>query len=76
MYQIMIILMEEHKKARLAKNDYIGIYDGGDSLTFDKESWKKMKKKIKAYITINYKETFSTMYDSHIIGLFPENENI
>ena len=76
MYQIMIILMEEHKKARLAKNDYIGIYDGGDSLTFDKESWKKMKKKIKAYITINYKETFSMMYDSHIIGLFPENENI
>ena len=76
MYQIMIILMEEHKKARLAKNDYIGNYDGGDVLTFDKESWKKMKKKIKDYITVNYKETFSEMYDSHIIGLFPEDENI
>lgn len=76
MYQIMIILMEEHKKARLAKNDYIGNYDGGDVLTFDKESWKKMKKKIKDYITVNYKETFSEMHDSHIIGLFPEDENI
>lgn len=76
MYQIMIILMEEHKKARLAKNDYIGNYDGGDVLTFDKESWKKMKKKIKDYITMNYKETFSEMHDSHIIGLFPEDENI
>ena len=76
MYQIMIILMEEHKKARLAKNDYIGNYDGGDVLTFDKESWKKMKKKIKDYITVNYKATFSEMHDSHIIGLFPEDENI
>lgn len=76
MYQIMIILMEEHKKARLAKNDYIGNYDGGDVLTFDKESWKKMKKKIKDYITVNYKEIFSEMHNSHIIGLFPEDENI
>lgn len=76
MYQIMIILMEEHKKARLAKNDYIGNYDGGDILIFDKESWKRMKKKIKGYITVNYKETFSEMHNSHIIGLFPEDENI
>ena len=25
---------------------------------------------------MNYKETFSEMHDSHIIGLFPEDENI
>lgn len=70
MYQIMLILMEEHKKARLGKG-YIGIYDGGDSLVFDKETWKKMRKKILKYISENYKENFSNMQDDYIVGLFP-----
>lgn len=70
MYQIMIILMEEHKKARLGKN-YIGIYNGGDSLVFDKPTWKKMKKKISKYISDNYKDLFFEMQEDYIIGLFP-----
>ena len=70
MYQIMIVLMEEHKKARLGKN-YIGIYDGGDSLVFDKPTWKKMKKKILRYISDSYKDLFSEMQEDYIIGLFP-----
>lgn len=70
MYQIMIILMEEHKKARLGKN-YIGIYDGGDSLVFDKPTWKKMKKKILRYISDSYKDLFSERQEDYIIGLFP-----
>ena len=72
MYQIMIILMEEHKKARLCK-DSIGYYDGANTLTFDKKQWEKMKKKILFLLSENYKEFFKNMNDKYIIGL---RENI
>ena len=74
MYQIMIILMEEHKKARLCK-DSIGYYDGANTLTFDKKQWEKMKKKILFLLSENYTEFFKNMNDKYIIGLFPEEKD-
>lgn len=76
MYQIMIILMEEHKKARLGKS-HIGFHDGGDLLVFDKKTWdKEVRNKIKKYISINYRENFKEMSLDYIIGLFPEENSL
>lgn len=74
-YQIMLILMEEHKKARLGE-EFIGEYDGGNELLFDPISWKKMKKKIIKYISVNYKENFKRLNNSYIFGLFSERKGL
>lgn len=72
-YQIMIILMEEHLKARL-DYDSICTYDGGNEIWFDKQAWDKMKNKICKYITKNYKKKFNYFDDDYIIGLFSDEE--
>lgn len=68
-YQIMILLMEEHMKARLGK-DHIGNYDAGNELWFGKSDWDKMKNKIYGYVSKNYKEKIKISDISYIIGLF------
>ncbi|MBC2850342.1 hypothetical protein H5J22_02645 [Cetobacterium sp. 8H] len=70
-YQMMVILMEEHRKARRGK-DYIGTYDGIDTLTFDKVSWNKMLEKIKKYVSKEYRENFrkNKINLDMILGIF------
>lgn len=72
-YQIMILLMEEHMKARLGK-DHIGNYDAGNELWFGKSDWDKMKSKIYDYVSKNYKEKIKISDISYIIGLFSEDD--
>lgn len=72
-YQIMIILMEEHLRARL-DYDSICTYDGGNEIWFDKQAWDKMKNKICKYISKNYKKKFNCFDDDYIIGLFSDEK--
>lgn len=72
-YQIMIILMEEHKKARLG-NGYNGFYLGDNRLIFDITHWQKMKKEIKKSISETYKEMFLEMSDNEILQMMENNE--
>lgn len=70
-YQMMIIFMEEHKKARQGK-DHIGIYDGVDTLSFDDSSWKKIFQKFQKFTSKGYRKNFSEE-DSNtdtFLGLF------
>lgn len=74
-YQIMLILMEEHKKARLGF-EHIGTYDGGNELWFDPQSWEKMRKKIGKYISNNYREKFKTSDSNYVFGLFSMEKDL
>lgn len=53
-YQIMLILMEEHKRARLGKV-YIGNYFGDDCIQFNMEDWKKICKIIERSFSKNHR---------------------
>ncbi len=55
-YQIMLVLMEEHKRARLGIKPFIGNYTGDDFISFDNEDWKKISDIIKELISPNHKE--------------------
>lgn len=68
-YQIMIILMEEHRKGRFNK-EHIGSYDGGNILLFDNQSWEKMKEKICKFLPKRYTMNGLRMENQRIFGLF------
>lgn len=70
-YQIMIILMEEHKKARL-KKEHLGSYDGGNILLFESQSWTKMKEKICNNVSKGYNLKGKVLDNSKIFGLFTD----
>lgn len=72
-YQVMLILMEEHKKARLG-NDNKGLYLGDNRLIFDTDHWLKMKKEIKKMVSESYKEMFLEMSDNQILQMMEGND--
>ncbi|MGL4863092.1 MAG: hypothetical protein ACRC4T_08240 [Cetobacterium sp.] len=72
-YQIMVILMEEHKKARLG-NGNKGLYLGDNRLIFDADHWLKMKKEINKIISETYKEIFLDMSDNQILQIMENND--
>lgn len=74
-YQIMLILMEEHKRARLG-DKFIGSYNGGNELLFDSNTWNKMKNKIEKYISDNYKDDFKKSDVNYILGLFSKEQEL
>lgn len=70
-YQMMIIFMEEHKKARQGK-EHIGTYDGSDTLIFDDSSWKKIFQKFQKFTSKGYKKNFieDNSSNDRILSLF------
>lgn len=74
-YQIMILLMLEHKKARHG-SEHIGFYDGGNILYFDAISWIKLKEKLSRLISDNYRDNFLKMKDSYILALLTSDTEL
>lgn len=74
-YQMMVIIMEEHKKARQGQF-HIGNYNGIDTISFDKSSWESMISRISDFISKGYQEKFKKIkIDNDIILGFFASEN-
>ena len=77
-YQIMLIFMEEHKRARLGLKSF-GEYFGNDSINFNNEEWLKICNVIEKSISNNHKKLIDDIknimtIDEYIFSLI-ENEN-
>ena len=77
-YQIMLLLMEEHKRARLGIN-YIGTYNGDDYISFDIFQWKQMCEIIQEFVTQNHKNIlfdYKSSLDDFIFGLIQSKNEL
>lgn len=74
-YQLMIILMEEHRAARLGK-EIIGEYSGGNSLYFDEKTWTRLKIKASKIVSRQYEEKIKNLENDELLSLMPPEDEL
>lgn len=73
-YQLMIILMEEHRAARLGQ-EIVGEYSGGNRLFFDEKSWVRLKLKASKIVSYQYSQQMKDLDNDELLALMSHSEN-